>query len=303
MIALKELLLQAIGRVSLIADLVDLPFYFRDRRLRLARVRDRHDRTGLVAPGAEPEVWYDDGDVLFVGYDSLSHSLWRAQELSLFRRYKNTLREPVLDFGCGDGSFSAILFDKIEYGVDNDADVLVYATARGIFRETVCTHDSNIPLPDGCAGSVFSNSVLEHVRDLDHALSELYRILHRGGIFMFSVPTKQFERDLTRYFGKRASRRVNERYFHHNLLEAGEWVNIVARHGFTISTVIPFQPTYFTFVYRTLRLLRKRGLGFFWPGICHFAWKKYKGEIVGMVRNSINETKNGANIFVVATKA
>ncbi len=46
----------------------------------------------------------------------------------------------------------------------------------------------NIPLPDHSADVVISNQVLEHVQSPEKSISEIYRILKPGGVFIGSVP-------------------------------------------------------------------------------------------------------------------
>ena len=67
-----------------------------------------YESTGIhVATGHIPNRKnYEDG-IVIVDYDDESHKLWRAQEFSLFFQNINLLKRPILDLGCGDGSFSA----------------------------------------------------------------------------------------------------------------------------------------------------------------------------------------------------
>jgi SAM-dependent methyltransferase len=49
-----------------------------------------------------------------------------------------------------------------------------------------------LPYPDGHFATVVSNSVLEHIPDVDAVLAEIARMLQRGGRFIFCVPGDQF---------------------------------------------------------------------------------------------------------------
>lgn len=51
-----------------------------------------------------------------------------------------------------------------------------------------CSVESMDPITSGEYNAAFSNYVLEHVRDLNKAASEIYRILKPGGIYVTSVP-------------------------------------------------------------------------------------------------------------------
>ena len=164
------------------------------------------DRTGLCVTRAErlPIAWQD-AEVVYPVYEtSIAHSFWRAQEFSLLHQHKAELSAPIADFGCGDGSFAAVLFDALDFGIDIDPEALAIAAQFGIYRDPVQADAQCIPLPDESIGSVFSNSALEHVNDLETAVREI-PTPPPGGRFLFTVPVKQFERDLTLWFGARES--------------------------------------------------------------------------------------------------
>jgi SAM-dependent methyltransferase len=262
------------------------------------------DETGRAVRVTAPlKVLWDDGVVLYPQYESFGHSLWRAQELSLFRAQKATLRTPVVDFGCGDGSFASLIYDRIDYGVDVDEGALAVARRYGLYARLVHADDWFIPLPDGTAGSIVSNSVLEHLVHLDRILAELHRILAPDGMLLFTVPVKQYERDLARYIGARAARKVNYETYHRNLLEPEDWRELLQRNGFTVVSLRQFQPARFTFWYRMCRLVGSRfGISFFAPSIKEMLWARYRSRIVALVRESITGTEAGGNIFVTARK-
>lgn len=263
------------------------------------------DRTGLLVRRAVriPVKWRDQ-EVIFPLYeDSLAHSFWRAQEFSLLRRHLPLLERPVLDFGCGDGSFAAVLFEKVDFGVDIDEDALAVAKEFGIYGELLKSDGRRIELPDGAVGSVFSNSVLEHVSNLNDALAEISRVLRPGGTFILSVPVVRFARDLARYFGKGESDRVNSDYFHRNLMETEEWKRLLCANGLLPITVQEYQPAWFSFYYMQLRYLGNQGLGRVFPGIRDWFWGRYQGRLVEMVRQSTASTEErGGNVFIVARK-
>jgi SAM-dependent methyltransferase len=263
------------------------------------------DRTGILVNSAEPlkVVWRDE-KVIFPLYDSsLAHSFWRAQEFSLFMQNKSTLMPPILDLGCGDGSFAAVLFTRIDYGSDIDEEALKIARNFNIYENLIHSMDTQIPLPDGVINSAISNSVLEHVRDLNAVMGELSRVIAPNGVLMFSVPVRQFARDLQVFFGRVESEQVNADFYHRNLLEVEEWQSLLTKNGFSVVSIRHFQPDWFSFYYWMLRFLGRRGLGRFIPSIRERVWRVRGNQLVGMVRRSISETaKLGGNIFVIAKK-
>jgi SAM-dependent methyltransferase len=123
-------------------------------------------------------------------------ALLRAVEARLYQPLL-PLKEPVLDLGCGDGHFASVAFPRrLEAGIDPGAACLGEAQGRGAYRLLARAVGDALPFPDGHFRTVVSNSVLEHIPDLDPVLAEVARILHppdpvrgqRGGRLIFCVP-------------------------------------------------------------------------------------------------------------------
>src|SRR3974390_648653 len=151
------------------------------------------DQTGRVVEiGREPppvEILRDPtGAVLAYFPSSLAHSLWRGQELSLFARACAEFRPPLLDFGCGDGSLSNCILEKIEFGIDVDQDALAVADRFKLYEQLLTFDEMKTKIATASIGTVFSVSVLEHTDNLAECLSEIARVLKPGGRFYFSVP-------------------------------------------------------------------------------------------------------------------
>jgi SAM-dependent methyltransferase len=296
----KDVIYKTAGRASLFFDRIR-PFLV-TRGMKRDKTQP-FDKTGLVVNKIHPlEILWKRDEIIYAQYDSFAHSFWRAQEFSLFEKYRTYLHRPVLDFGCGDGSFASVLFKEVDYGVDNDPEALSQAIQFGIYNKLSQSHDAAIPLESDSILSVYSNSVLEHVSDLDGVLSEIFRIVKKDGIFIFTVPVIQFKYDLAKYFGNAESERINVEYHHKNLLSADDWKSLIEHHGFTIVVLKQFQPDWFTFWYRMFRLIGERGLGRIIPDIGVRIWTKYHLDIIDMIRMSVSETKKGANIFVIVRK-
>ncbi len=276
------------------------------RRVAHVAQSDELDRTGILLADAErlPVVW-EDSDVIFPMYEgSIAHSLWRAQEFSLFRRSRHSIVRPLLDLGCGDGSFAAVLFQHVEVGVDIDPDALDIARRFKIYGSLVQSPSEKIAVESCTVGTVISNSVLEHVSNLPPILGEVNRILKAHGIFIFTVPVLQFARDLEKFFGRAESDKINADFVHRNLHEVTDWERMLANSGFTVRTIHQYQPDWFTYYYWMLRFLGRRGLGRVFPSIRQRLWVAMGKNLVSMVRRSINEGGQiGGNIFVIAEKS
>lgn len=110
------------------------------------------------------------------------------------RFYENIdLPAPTLDLGCGDGHFAGLAFNrKIEVGLDPWSEPLKEAEKRGNYLQLVNAPGDRIPFPDAHFASAVSNSVLEHITDLDPVLRDLARVLKPGAPFIFCVPNHNF---------------------------------------------------------------------------------------------------------------
>lgn len=162
---------------------------------------------------------------------------------------------PVLDLGCGDGIFAAMTFtEPLDAGVDPAAASLEEARATGMYRELELIDGRTLPYPEGRFASVVSNSVLEHIPDIDQSLREVARVLRPGGKFVFTTPSHHFAEylffpTLLRGLGLPGLARRYEDYFNrisrHYRTDAPEvWQARLERHGLRVSkTVSYFSPS------------------------------------------------------------
>lgn len=108
------------------------------------------------------------------------------------------LPAPVLDLGCGDGHFAAAAFaHPLDVGIDPWSGPVRQAAKRGSYRGVVQGNGDRLPFPDGYFSSAISNSVLEHIPELDAVLVEMARVLRPGAPFVFCVPNHNFLRNLS----------------------------------------------------------------------------------------------------------
>jgi 2-polyprenyl-3-methyl-5-hydroxy-6-metoxy-1,4-benzoquinol methylase len=262
-----------------------------------------HDGTGLLVREAVPipTLWRDE-EILYPGYPSPAHSLWRAQEMSLFLQHRAMMERPLLDFGCGDGSLGAMLFDAVDYGVDNDAQALAVAKGFPVYKNLVCCTETSIPLAERSVRTIVSNSVLEHVLQLDEILRELTRLLVPRGRLMITVPTLGFKDHLEKYFGREESERINVQYYHRNLMRVDGWRKRLEAAGLAIEGVRHYQPDWFTYNYRMLRLAGKNAFGRVIPRLHDRLWSRCGRRLLSWVRKSLTQTREGANVFIIARR-
>lgn len=184
-------------------------------------------------------------DHLWLQISSLPYfrGLLRAVEARFYENIE--LPSPTLDLGCGDGHFATLAFDrKLEVGIDPWREPLKEAERRGGYQKVLEASGSSIPYPDAYFSSAVSNSVLEHIPDLEPVLTELARVMQPGAPFIFCVPNHNFVNtlsvgkffdgirfksagDLYRRFFNRISR-------HHHCDDPETWKARLAAAGFEL---------------------------------------------------------------------
>jgi ubiquinone/menaquinone biosynthesis C-methylase UbiE len=170
-------------------------------------------------------------------------ALVRSAETVLIRR-AGGLEPPLLDLGCGDGLFADLTIDgEVDTGVDPSPRALRRARARGRHRNLILAGASSLPCPDSKFRTVLSNSVLEHIPDLDDSLREVFRVLQPGGRFLITTPSHRFGDML---LGCSLLRRVHPRLGHayadwfarhsrHYHTDAPDtWIERLTKHGFEV---------------------------------------------------------------------
>jgi SAM-dependent methyltransferase len=88
----------------------------------------------------------------------------------------------VLDAGCGDGMWAALLTAPEVVCVDQSDAAVEAARARGL--EALRANIEALPFEDGSFDVVMCNWVLYHLDNLDQGLNEIVRVLRPGGRFV-----------------------------------------------------------------------------------------------------------------------
>lgn len=123
-------------------------------------------------------------------------ALLRAVEVEFYADLP--LPAPVLDLGCGDGHFASVAFDRaLDVGLDPWWGPLQEARARSVYHTVIHANGARMPFPDAHFATVVSNSVLEHIPNVEPVVQEVARVLKPGGWFYFCVPGPNFRRFLS----------------------------------------------------------------------------------------------------------
>lgn len=152
-----------------------------------------------------------------------------------------------LDLGCGDGILTDILFDRIGtkprlVGIDPDPLETDAARKYDFYERIHTVGGDSIPESDATFDYVISNSVLEHIPELEPVIKEVGRVLKPGGKFYYTVPCPGFHENLAGSVIPGASREaylatLDKRLAHFNYLTQQDWQNLCERYGMTITSV------------------------------------------------------------------
>jgi SAM-dependent methyltransferase len=177
-------------------------------------------------------------------------ALMRAIECELFAH--QVFERPILDVGCGDGTFARMLFNGVivDGAVDADPREVERALATRCYADVRVGRAEALPFEDGTVASVLCNSVLGAVDDVDAALAEMHRVLRPGGRAVLSVPSPRCTRFLlwSRLLARVGLRGLARRYaewtptlFRARHLEEPEaWKRRLERAGFDVEVCEPY---------------------------------------------------------------
>ena len=114
--------------------------------------------------------------------------------LNLIKQYRLNFGKDIkiLDAGCGTG----LLLKELEtleicYGIDISQKAVDFCRKRGINNVQVADI-ANIPYPDNTFDAVIALDVIEHIKDDEKAIREIYRVLKPQGVAIITVPAFMF---------------------------------------------------------------------------------------------------------------
>jgi ubiquinone/menaquinone biosynthesis C-methylase UbiE len=187
-------------------------------------------------------------EYLNIYFDSPGLALYRALEARLLSRHEYL--EPVLDLGCGDGSFSSGLLSGAKigyvYGLDISLEDAQCANSRKFYHQIIMGDIQSMGFKDGSFQTIYCNCVLEHVRKIRESILEIGRIAKQGGSFLFTVPSEKYGELLFFYslyrkmdLSSRAEkylRRVNQRLNHFHCYDFATWKEMLEEAGFEVTS-------------------------------------------------------------------
>jgi SAM-dependent methyltransferase len=168
-------------------------------------------------------------------------ALLRAVEADFYKEFE--LAAPVLDLGCGDGQFASQVFkQRIDVGIDPALPSLREARGYKAYNGLTQSTGARLPFADASFASGFSNSVLEHITDLQPVLNETARVMRNEALFLFCVPNHRWQENLSvsgflKRIGLKGLAKAYIRLFtrisrHVNMLSPEEWEKRLNEAGF-----------------------------------------------------------------------
>ena len=158
--------------------------------------------------------WYVPGDVLL-----------RSIEAIVWKEYK--FKHPILDIGVGEGVIDEVLFghlESIDSAIDNDPKCINVATKNKFYKKVSVASADNLPFKDDSFVTIIANSTFEHIKNDLKAISEVSRVLKKGGVFAFTVPTNKLK----------LSSKINKRVSHFHYRSLDEWSQILKENGLKV---------------------------------------------------------------------
>lgn len=123
-------------------------------------------------------------------------ALARERALELYLMQSVPAEGMVLDIACGDGFYTHMLFpqiDKTIYGIDLNPKEIEKAMSIKTFKKVSVMDATKLEFPSGSFNTVFSNSSLEHIKEIEKSLHSIHRVLAENGKLFLTLPTDKFE--------------------------------------------------------------------------------------------------------------
>lgn len=143
------------------------------------------DNNGTTSAGQDDMLWQQLKSM------PAFRALLRSVEARFYEQIE--LPAPVLDVGCGDGHFAQLsLPGRLAAGIDPWWGPLQKARRTRQYELLVQGLGDRMPFPRHYFASAFSNSVLEHIPDVQPVLNEIGRVLRPGSRFVMTTPSHLF---------------------------------------------------------------------------------------------------------------
>lgn len=160
-------------------------------------------------------------------------ALLRAIETPIWNSY--SFKEgKSLTIGIGDGRYDLLLFNKykkIDVGIDIDKRLTKIAKKLSLYKKVYCESAEKMHFSNNSFDLVLSNSTIEHINNDLNTISEISRVLKKGGTLLFSVPVRRFPKYLEDLgVTTEQIKKLNRRVGHKHYRTVGEWKKILNKN-------------------------------------------------------------------------
>ncbi|MBU1084794.1 class I SAM-dependent methyltransferase, partial [Patescibacteria group bacterium] len=156
----------------------------------------------------------------FVPHDALLRSLDSSALLKI------KFKSPSLDIGCGNGQMSLLMYpnQKIDVGIDLDP---TGAKEVGVYKKVIAADATKLSFKTNSFQTIISNSTFEHIPQDKKAVSEVARVLKKGGIFTMTVPSPYLQTSLRKLMNSDQQLKLfDKRIAHFHYRSEEEWTKI-----------------------------------------------------------------------------
>lgn len=124
-------------------------------------------------------------------YQKIWSEAYDQNDSNILKLLDKNSQAVVIDIGCGDGQKTIKFKKKVGckqiWGLDGVSKRLEAAKRRGVDATVNADLEKTWPLKNAEFDIVISNQVIEHIVDIDHYISEIYRILKPNGFAIIST--------------------------------------------------------------------------------------------------------------------
>src|SRR3989344_4306219 len=124
---------------------------------------------------------------------NLFQKYWHGRRFSEVLKLLKSTNGPILDVGCHSGTFTEKILKKINsrkvYGIDVSPSAISLAKKRLPYGNFQVADAVSLPFKNNFFDLVVCLEVLEHVDDPVKVISEISRVLKKGGSAVILVPT------------------------------------------------------------------------------------------------------------------
>lgn len=173
------------------------------------------------------------------GYDAIADRIDHGLDVKFYKRtlsIQDKYEGNILDVGCGGGELIKIVGERSKrgskfFGLDISEKLCEIARQKNPEAEIVQGDAENLPYTDNKFDVVFMTEALEHMLDHKKAIMEVGRVLKPRGIFIVTVPNRDWlQYDFYKPFiDKHRFQPVQDHYFRFQ-----ELVGLLGSSGFKV---------------------------------------------------------------------